>query len=116
MKDFLISLLGANDPHNFASAFAWAIIAAGVSLLIQALTRKPMAPGSPVDHSWRFLWFDNVKRILLSLLLIILTLRFAPNVIGVELSDWAGACIGLAHDRLAMLLKKRGVLGKGYKE
>lgn len=111
MKEFIIGLLGQTSGNDFAHAFIWALVGAVLSLLLNVATRNPTTPNSPVKFSWLHLLGDNVVRIITTLLLIIVCLRFMPDLFGIQLSAFAAFCVGFGWDKLAQLIKDKGWLG-----
>jgi hypothetical protein len=113
MKEFLHLVIGTDNwPMYFAEWF-FAILGITLSLLIGVATRKPLSETSPVHFSFSFFWSDNMRRILVTVLSVFVTLRFANDIIGVDISLWGSLGIGLSHDLLVGLLKKKNVFGIG---
>jgi hypothetical protein len=113
MKEFLHLVIGTDNwPMYFAEWF-FAIAGIVVSLLIGVANRKPLSETSPVHFSFSFFWSDNFRRIMTTVILVFLTLRFANELIGVDISLWGSLGIGLVHDSLAGILKKKNVFGIG---
>ena len=98
-------LLGNMPVAAFLAAFFFALIGVTISLLLQANKRDPGASSTPYHFSYRFLLQDNWKRIVLSLLLIFVTIRFYSELTGKELSMYFALGIGLGLDKLAQVVK-----------
>ena len=113
MKEFLQLVIGTEHwPMYFAEWF-FAFVGIALSLLLGAATRKPASSTSPVEFSWKFFWSDNFRRIVATLLLVFVSLRFANDIFGVDMTLWGALGIGLSHDLLAGVLKKKNILGIG---
>jgi hypothetical protein len=115
MKEFLMGLLGQTSGNDFAHAFIWALVGAVLSLLLNVATRDPNTTHSPVKFSWLHFIADNLRRILSTLMLIIVCLRFMPDLFGVQLSAFAAFCVGFGWDKLAQFIKDKGWLGRTSK-
>lgn len=110
MKEILI---GLTAPLEFSGLVFFAIIGVFVSLLIQTTKRDVTSTNTPFGFSWSFLFSDNVKRLVLSILLIYLALRFTPDIIGMQVNNFVAFSIGLSFDKLAQFVKdKTNIFGK----
>lgn len=113
MKEFLHLVIGTDNwPMYFAEWF-FSFVGIAVSLLMGVAKRQPLSETSPVHFSFSFFWSDNFRRIITTLLLVFVTLRFANELIGVDISLWGSLGIGFSHDLLAGVLKKKNVFGIG---
>jgi hypothetical protein len=70
------NLLGPWQPGDFISAFIFAIVGAVLIMLLHTNKRDVTSPHTPVQFSWSFFFFDNAKRIVAGLILILAGLRF----------------------------------------
>lgn len=113
MKNEIIAyLLGPDEPAKFIAAAIFAVIGILISLLAESNTRPAQSDkGVKNDFSWSYLLWDNAKRIFLSVLLILVTIRFAREIMGADLTMYMALGIGLVFDRLGLILKKNGLLG-----
>ena len=108
MKEFWQEMLGkGNDPGTLAAAFAFALIGIFITLLLGTTARRPLSSDSPMHFSWSYLWSDNFKRIVATLLMVIVSLRFANDLFGFQLNSWHGFIIGSGWDGLAFAIKQR---------
>lgn len=108
MSPFWQEILGkTNEPAVLASAFVFALIGVFITLLLGTTARLPQSPLSPTIFSWAYLWSDNFKRIVATLLLIVISLRFMPDLFGFQLSSWHGFIIGSGWDGLAFIVKQK---------
>lgn len=100
-------LLGSIDPSLYVAAFVAALVGVLFTLLVGSTLRSVKSANSPQDFSWSYLLSDNAKRIYANILVIIVTLRFMPEVLGVELSVWKGFIVGVSYDALALIIKQK---------
>lgn len=107
MDKFFRHLLGPTDPAFFAACIVFA--AAGVFLILMAGTklRDPKSVNSPQEFSWRYLWSDNAKRIYASAIAVLVTLRFLPEVLNLELTEFRAFCIGVGWDGILLFVKQK---------
>lgn len=113
MKEFLQLLLGDQAPQTFGVLLFYALFGAALSLLLHTTERDPNSNRTPDKFCWKFFFRDNWKRIVTGIMMIGATLRFTPELFGIEISEFWALVIGLSHDRLAQLIKdKTNLLGQ----
>lgn len=99
MTDFLNELkgylLGDLTPAYYAAAFIFCSIAIIISLRHHSRSRDILSPNTPILFSWKFLLWDNVKRVVTTLLLMFLFFRFSPDIFGAKLSFMKAVGIGI---------------------
>lgn len=103
----LKDILGTEIWQPFVTQMFMALIGVSISLLLHAQTRDKYSPATPVKFSIGFLIVDNWKRVVLSLLLIYVFIRFFPEIFGINLSLFWCLAIGLSLDKLAQWLKDK---------
>lgn len=72
-------LLGYVDLDMFLVMLLFAAFGIAISLLIDSQKRNQTSKNTPQKFSWRFLLKDNWKTIVLTVLIVALTLRFATS-------------------------------------
>lgn len=107
MSPFWAALLGKNDPSLLAAAFVFALIGHSIILLAGALLRNPASTSSPTKFSFPYLLFDNWKRIVYVLLLIVVALRFMPDLFNMPLTPFSGFLVGTGLDTIALVIKQK---------
>lgn len=108
MSPFLQELLGKNnDPGIMMAAFVFALIGHAIVLLGGTMLRVPKSLDSPQKFSISYLFYDNAKRILYVLLLIIVGIRFLPDLTGMQVTGWGGFLVGSGLDVIALVIKQR---------
>lgn len=121
MDRFLELLFGTTDFAGIAVGFIYAMIGLSLSILFELSTRKIAKPTTPNEFDLWFYIRDNKIRLLSSLLLIIVGLRFygefgqfgydamLPISVSNENNTLAsiGLAIGLSSDILSAIIKKR---------
>lgn len=100
-------ILGTEIWQPFFTQYFEALVGVAISLLWHSSTRDSQAPSTPAKFSFSFLLKDNWKRILSSLLLIYVFIRFFPDITGISLSLFWCLAIGLSLDKLSELLKSK---------
>jgi hypothetical protein len=106
-------ITGMDNPEKFLGLIFFALVGVMLSLLLQTTARNPNSESTPFKFSWKFLWKDNVKRILASIVLIYVALRFSPQLIGVDITEFFAFAIGFGLDKLSEQIKmKTNILGK----
>lgn len=104
---FKTYILGGIDPQLFLSCIIFAAIGVFFVLVSGTALRDKNSLNSPVGFSWRYLWSDNNRRVYASVLAVLITIRFLPEVTGIDLNPFRALCVGLFWDGIALLLKQK---------
>jgi len=107
MSPFWQEILGKNDPGVLGAAFAFALLGHFLVLLAGTTLRDPQSPSSPQKWSFSYLLLDNAKRSLFVLILIVVSLRFSPDLLGQQLSPFTGFLVGIGLDGIALTIKQK---------
>lgn len=114
MNEFLQNLTGGITAGKFAASFFFTLIGIFLSLMLSTTTRDPSSKRTPFCFSWDFFWSDNAKRIAksvaLTLLVIFVSIRFAKELLGMELTMIFSFGVGLGLDRIKEVLKNKSKL------
>lgn len=119
MNEFIRYLIGVGSKPLFTACMFFALLLAMISINNEVKQRNPNSVNTPVDFSTRFFAMDNLYRILTTISLIYVFVRFARIPIfhwlfpQMELAEGqliASAVIGYLSDQLALWLKKAGIL------
>lgn len=105
-------LLGSISPAAWIAALIFAITGVAISLLYDSTNRDKNNPRTPDAFNLWFLIRDNVQRILLNALLILMFLRFMPDLIGSPFTMKASLFVGLGFDRLGLFLRQKNIIDK----
>lgn len=92
------------DPLLFLSYMFWAIIGMFLSLLLN-VHRRTVRNKTPIAFFWNFLFKNNYKRIFISLILILVTIRFSTQLIGLQQNAFSSFVIGLCSDHLGKIIQ-----------
>jgi hypothetical protein len=109
MKDLLF---GGISPQHFLVMLFFALLGVMISLLVHSTNRDPKAIRTPFRFKLLFLIDDNIQRILLNLLLIVVAIRFSKEILGFEIKPFIALLIGVSFDKLAELLRNTNLLDK----
>lgn len=107
MSTFWSEILGKNDIGVLGAAFAFALLGHLLVLLGGTTLRQPASITSPTKFSWAYLLYDNSKRIVYVILLIIVALRFLPDLFGMQLNGFSGFLVGSGLDGIALVIKQK---------
>jgi len=113
MKEFANLVLGHTSPAMFAALFFFAVVGVFINLLLHAQSRNVLSTDTPEKFSFRFLLYDNWRRIVLAILLIYISIRFVGIIFDIdvvnnnELYLFAALIIGFLFDKLGEYLKSR---------
>lgn len=107
MKDFFATLFGDTSLGTFVGYLVLVLLGHILNLVVQAADRDPLSATSPFKFSWSFLLKDNAQQTLksagINFLIIILCLRFAPDLMRTTMSPFAA--IGMGYGLTALLAK-----------
>ena len=92
------------DPLLFSTYVFWACVGVLLSLLFNA-NRRTVSNKTQVAFCWKFLWINNYKRILISFILVLVTIRFSTQLIGLKQSAFSSFIVGFCSDRLGKILQ-----------
>lgn len=113
--EFITNLIGAGGAQHFFSMMFFALIGANINLLTNVNNRNKNSTKTPVEFSFKFLLRDNWKRMVSSLLLIYLFVRFLRLLLPSKLFETmpdefefvVAIIIGYSFDKLSELLKDK---------
>ncbi len=106
MNGTLTLIFGTNDVEFLKAGFIFALLGSVLNLLIESNKRDPNSTRTPPNFSFLFLFKDNVKRLLITVILIFIFMRFSQEIAHVKISLWVCFLIGFGSDLLSMYLKK----------
>lgn len=98
------------DIVDFLSYAFFACVGIAFTLLAGTLLRDKASVDSPSDFSYSYLIWDNAKRILLSIIAVAVSIRFAPELFGFDMSFFKAFAIGASFDGLALIIKQKTTL------
>jgi hypothetical protein len=112
---FITNIIGAGGAQHFITMMIFALVGATINLLTNVSKRDKLSASTPMDFSLKFMLLDNWKRMVSSLLLIYLFIRFMPLLIpsGVyetidgDVEFIIAIAIGYSFDKLSELLKDK---------
>lgn len=110
MKEFLTLLLGEGSLPQLAAAHTFAFLGAILMLLLTVRQRDPNSPRTPEKFSFKFMMCDNAARITATIILIFIFIRFSREIVGTDITMWIAFGIGFGSDKLAEILKNKGIL------
>jgi hypothetical protein len=113
--EFITNLIGAGGAQHFFTMMFFALFGATINLLINLSNRDKYSAATPLDFSTKFLLLDNWKRMLSSLMLIYLFVRFMPlllpsnvyEAIDGDVEFLLAGLIGFSFDKLSEWLKDK---------
>lgn len=110
VKTFNQMVLGGYNFGQFLGFTFWALIGAYLLMQFKANKRDVISSRTPVEWSWRFFIFDNLRRITFNLVMILVVIRFSVDITGREINEFWALVIGLSSDGLALLLSHFNLL------
>lgn len=78
----LIYVIGTDDWLKMLFACLWGLFGIVLWRYIRVRRRDPNAPGSPVEFDWKHFWVANTRKMLFSLLMTFLAIRFCEYFYG----------------------------------
>jgi hypothetical protein len=113
MNEFFQLILGVTSLAMYAALLFFACVGILINLLFHSTSRDQNSPNTPVKFSFRFLLWDNWKRIILSILVILVLIRFVSFffdfdvVNNNELYLFLALLVGMSFDKGAEILKAK---------
>lgn len=101
MEKFISLLLGTNDLPTYLAALFFAFLGVLIVLLINAQKRDKHSANTPYKFSISFLFWDNIREIMLGFLLILLALRFSIEYAGEELTMYYALGVGFGLQKIS---------------
>jgi hypothetical protein len=87
-------LLGSASLTYYVAAEIFALLALVVSLYLHSQKRDVASPNTPVGFSWKFLLWDNFKRIAVGQIVMFFLFRFTVEILGKQLDMWVASGVG----------------------
>jgi hypothetical protein len=94
MNELKQLILGELSIAYYMAAGFFSCLAILLSLYMHSRTRDKNSTATPEKFSWRFLLWDNAKRVFAGMILMFLFFRFSPDLFGRPLSMWLAVGIG----------------------
>ncbi|MCF6184237.1 MAG: hypothetical protein L3J56_06365 [Bacteroidales bacterium] len=107
MKNLIYYLIGTSDYYQFFVGLFFLFLGIAVSILLHANTRDIHSSRTPLHFSYKVLFSDNSKRIMLSVLLSLIAYRFADNFFEIKDNMYLAFLIGFSFDKTAQVFKDR---------
>lgn len=108
--DFWSVILGNGPRGFFFGYFVMGVFAAFIMFCILASTRDKKSSKTPDDWSWKFYWMNNILRIIATVGLLFLFVRFAYEYVAIGWMLFWSIGIGFGFPKLAHIAKKWGIL------
>lgn len=108
--DFWSVIIGSGQPGFFFGFTVVALVCSLLLLLIQASNRNMASSNTPVAFSWRFLFADNLLRILTNFLLVPVAIRLTYEYVPPTAMLFISVGIGFGSDGLCILAQRIGLL------
>ncbi len=106
MKEFLSLVLGDISIAKYLACLLFAILGVAVFTFTEVSGRDVKSEKTPILFSWKFLALDNIKRYVLTGILIFLQFRFSEEVFHVDLNVYTALTMGFNADGLAGIAKQ----------
>jgi len=111
MNEFKHLILGELSGWYYLAAFVFSFLAILLSMWAGSKKRDVASSSTPTNYSWRFLLWDNAKRIFMGLIAIFLCFRFASALINralsMEVAVGIGFFVSIGLDQVIGWLKQR---------
>ena len=107
MKNLTYYLIGTDDYYQFFMGLFFFFFLITVSLMLHSNTRDIHSLRTPKMFSYRTLFSDNTKRLMLSILLSLIAYRFSDNVFAIKDNMYIAFLIGFSFDKIAQVFKDK---------
>lgn len=106
IQDILKELFGDITIAKYIAYFIFILLGVLASVRLSAFTRDKESPNTPVRFSYKFITVDNIYRVVSSMAVAFIVIRFSNQISGKEINDFGAVCIGLAFDQVLFYLAK----------
>ena len=103
MKEFKQILLGNTDGAMWAASILTACLVIAAMYFTRVKKRDVSSLRTPYHWSWSFFWSDNFRRMVGTVILIILCIRIMQFWVKPDWTIYGAAIVGLISDQLAMI-------------
>lgn len=105
-NEFIIQMLGTNDITAVIVGFTFAIIGILLSMLLHYRVSGKHNKNTPDKFDFNYMFWDNIGRILSTLIVVLLVMRFSTEFLGHETTEFWAMIYGLCSDKLVEIFKK----------
>lgn len=99
-------LFGTTNLAFLLAGFILAIMGVALNILMETSKRDKSSPRTPEKFSYKFLLIDNAKRLLVTLIMIFISIRFFFEIYGINLNLFHCFVIGFCSDLLSGHFKR----------
>jgi hypothetical protein len=107
MKEFFEIIFGAMSAGQWLAYLLLAVLGTVLFTWMEVDQRDVASPRTPKSFSWSFLARDNIRRYILTLLLIFVQMRFFKDINGVDLTPYMAIVLGFGSDGIAGFSKRK---------
>jgi hypothetical protein len=98
---YTVLLFGTTDIPSVLVGFLWACVGIYLCLQDEANKRDVSNPRTPIQFSYTFLTRDNANRILRSVVIVLVFMRFSQELLGMKYTIYISFFYGLISDKLS---------------
>lgn len=111
MQEFKHLILGDLSVAYYLAAFVFSLLVILLSMWVGSAKRDVASSSTPRKYSWRFLVWDNLKRIFVGMIAMFFIYRFTSSLIGrglsMEVAVGVGFFVTFGLDQLIGWLKQK---------
>lgn len=111
MQEFKQYILGELSVPYYLAAFFFCTLTIIVSLWSHSRKRDPQSSRTPEKFKWSFLIWDNLQRVVITLILMFLFFRFSPRIfngpLSMEMAAGIGIVLSLGLDKAIQFLQTK---------
>lgn len=106
LQEIAAGVFGDYKLSFYITYFIFVLIGVIISLRIGAMSRDKNSPHTPFTFSWKFLFQDNLLRMVSSMAVVFVAIRLGQDLLGIT-PTYAGAVIlGISFDQILIQLQK----------
>lgn len=106
IKETVEIILGSKAASYYLAGFFFSLLAIVLSLRVHSLSRDKESPNTPKEFSWKFLLWDNGKRIVSGLIIMFILFR-ATDLSNIWGMLSVGFGIGFGQDKMIQIIMER---------
>jgi len=106
INQVIAELLGSFTAAFYITYFIFVLVGVLISLRLQAFTRDKSSKNTPFKFSFTFLLQDNLLRIVSSMAIVFVAIRFGSELFQKEPTYLGALLMGISFDQILIQLQK----------
>lgn len=106
INEVIIEILGSYKLSFYISHFIFVLLGVLISVRLHAFNRDKNSKNTPFSFSWKFLFQDNLMRIITSMATVFVVIRLGNELLGLEPTYTLSVIMGISFDQILIQIQK----------